>query len=227
MGSYFTDKWNALMALPAAIAEAPVFFAILFLIFGPLIWWKWRATGKGIERATQDPSHGLRVDADTKTQIHETGIGTQDVLEMRPAKTPFMIWFGLLFFGGGAVFFAMVVLVDEPTSKDWQVFAIMMLFAVGSMVFIEANQTRIIVSPDTIERRRVLHRRQRIAFSSITNVSLARKTLVGGVVVTDANGQKMRIAARFSGYLTALDRLAKHDPKLSLMVKLHKAQARA
>lgn len=227
MGSYFADKWGTLSGLPAAIAEDPTFFIVFFAIGLPLIWWKWRVIDRGMQRATEDPSHGLRTSAATQQQRSETGIGTESVLVMRPPNTPWAIWFGLIFFGGGAVFFALVVLVESPTAKDWLVFAFMVLFSVACMGFIEANQTRFIVSHSMIERRRVLTRRERMAFASITDVSLNGKTFLGGVTVTDTGGQKMRIAARFSGYRDLLDRVAPLNPKLSLMLKIERSRPHA
>ena len=133
MGDYFADKWDALISLPAAIAENAVFFGIVFVIFLPLIWWQWRVTGNSVTHATESLTHCLRASADTKQVKHETGFGVQDVRVMRPPKTPGVIYFALFFFEGGALFYWLIVLQSgEATSRDWWTFAALSGFAIGA-----------------------------------------------------------------------------------------------
>ena len=223
MGSYFADRFDALMGLPSAIAANPGFFAILLLIFGPLIWWKWRTIGKSTNKAIADQTHGMRTDADRKRVRHETGIGMAEVLVMRPNSVGGMIWFALIFFGGGAVFYAFVVLQDAPSPKDWWTFAGLAGFTFAIMGLIEVNQTRLIVDEQQIERRRVLHARDRIAFSQIASVEPLAKSFARGLRITTRDGQTMKVPARFSGYRELMARLSKHDPSLRLMAKLARA----
>jgi hypothetical protein len=208
MGDYFADKWAALSNLPAAIAENPLFFALAFLIGLPLIWWKWRAIGNSNKHAIESASHGLRTSADSKTIAHDTGIGTQDVLVMRPPAITKMVYFALLFFGGGALFFWLVVLPSpDATSKDWWAFAGMVMFTIGAMFVIELSQTRIVVGKTAIEKRRVLHKRQHITVSDISGIEPLGHSLARGARLHASDGQVMRIGANFSGYRDLILRL--------------------
>ena len=219
------EKWEALLGLPAAFADAPLFFSVIFAVGGLAIWWKWKVIGNSQRRAMEGVTHGLRAAADSKQLRHETGIGTRDVMIMRQAPLGGVIWFALLFFGGGAVFYVLVVLQSgETTSEDWWVFAGLAGFTIGAMAVIENNQTRIQVDDTSLQKRRVLHRRQTIPFSEIVSVQPHGKSYVGGVVITPATGAPMRIPAAFSGYRDLLPRLAPHDPKLQLMTKLFASQ---
>lgn len=222
MGSYFAEPFNALLTLPAAIAKSPLVFLAVLVVFGPLIWWKWRSVGAATSKATADITHGLRTDSDRKQTRHDTGIGTQEVLVMRPNKVGGMIWFALIFFGGGAVFSALVVLQDAPTVEDFWTFAGMSAFATACMGIIEANQTRFIVTATQIECRRILHRRRRIAFGDVQTVEPMAKSFVRGLRILPKTGRPLVVSARYSGYRELMQRLAQHDPQLSLMSKLAK-----
>ena len=220
MGSYFSERWDALSGLPAAFAANPWFFIIAFAIGLPLIWWKWRVTGNSIQSSIDSQSHGWRADADRKEVRHEIGVGTRKVLVMRPAKLPKMIWFSLIFFGGGAVFYFLVVLQSgDTTSEDWWVFAGLSGFTIGSMILIELNQTRILVTEHGLERRRVLTPRQRIEFSKIKDVTPHAKDFGHGLVIHSTDGQKMRILPAMSGYAELIEHLAPHNRTMALMAK--------
>jgi len=221
MGSYFTDKWDALMALPSAIADNPVFFAIVFLIAAPLIWWKWRVMGGAVQQTVDGMTHGLRTDADTKQARHDIGIGTKEVLVMRPAPLGKMIYFALFFFGGGALFYVFIHMSsDRSTPSDWWTALGLLGFAIISMVAIEINQTRIYVGDATIQRRRVLHRRQTIAFKDIVAVDQFGKSYARGLIIRTNTGEKMRVLAGFSGYRQLMQRLTPYQPKLGMLAKL-------
>lgn len=223
MGSYFAERFDALQGLPGAVASNPGLFIILFLVFIPLIVWKWWVVGKSTKKAMADPTHGLRTDADRKKVRHETGIGTTEVLVMRPNGVGGMIWFVLILFGAGALFYAFLVLPDEPTSENWWTFAGLAGFAICAMGLIEANQTRLIVGERHIERRRVLYARDRIAFDQIASVEPLGKSFVRGLKVISRDGRSMRVPARFSGYRELMERLGTHDPALGFMAKLARA----
>jgi hypothetical protein len=208
MGEYFSDKWAAISSLPAAIAENPVFFAIAFLIGLPLIWWKWRFSSSSVSNAIDSQTHGLRVGADSKQVLHETGIGTRDVLVMRPDKTPKSIYFALLFFGGGALFYWFIVLQSgAATSEDWWVFAVLGAFTICAMAVVELNLTRITVSDTTIVKKRVLHKRQVIKIAEISAIEPLAKQISRGAKLRASDGQVMRIGANFSGYKDLILRL--------------------
>lgn len=228
MGSYFTDKWDALMALPGAIAANPMFFLVMLLIFAPLIWWKWRVTGGSVQKTVDDLTHGLRVDADQSTARHDTGIGTKDILVMRPAPLGKMIYFALFFFGGGALFYVFLHMPsDRSEPSDWGTALGLSGFAIVSMIAIELNQTRIYVDDTSLQKRRVLYRRQTIAFRDIASVEPHGKQFTRGLLIRTTQGDKMRVTAGFSGYRQLLERLAPHDPKLALMARMGKGRARA
>jgi len=228
MGSYFSERWDAVAGLPAAVAEAPLLFAVLLLVFGPLIWWKWWAFGKSTQTTLDSLTHGLRTDADRKSIRHETGIGTRDIMVMRPARLSGMIYFALLFFGGGALFYIFLYMpsdLSEPS--DWWVTLGLSAFTLAAMIVIEVNQTRIHVDDRTIQKRRVLHRRQTIAFTEISSIAAHGKNYVNGLVIHTGSGDKMRVTAGFSGYLELIDRLAPYDKNMGLMSKLQKVRPHA
>lgn len=228
MGSYFAEKWEYLAAFPATFAQNPIFFIIAFAIGLPLIWLKWRVTGNSVSKAMQNQTLGLRTDADKKQVRHETGIGTRDILVMRPAIPGMAILFGLLFFGGGALFYALVVLQGaDVTSKDWLTFAISVTFTVCAMIIIEMGQTRILVDETSIQKRRVLHRRQTVLFSEISSVEPRAKQISRGMVIQSKDREKMNVHAGFTGYRQLLERLAPHNAQANLFVKLLKAQPHA
>jgi hypothetical protein len=225
MGSYFSERWDALSDLPAAFATNPWFFIIAFAIGLPLIWWKWRVAGNNMQLSIDSQTHGWRAGVDKKDVRHETGIGTREVLIMRPAKLPKMIWFSLIFFGGGALFYALVVLQSGNTgSEDWWVFAGLAAFTIGAIAVIEMNQTRIIITDQGIERRKVLTHRQRIEFSQIKDVTAHAKDFGRGLIVHANDGQKMRVLPSMSGYKQLMERLAPYNKKMALMAKLMKTQ---
>lgn len=228
MGSYFTDKLDALMALPGAIADNPVFFAIVFVIAAPLIWWKWRVTGSSVQQSLDGLTHGLRTDADTKQARHDTGIGTKEVLVMRPAPLGKMIYFALFFFGGGALFYFMIHMPsDRSTPSDWWTVLGLLGFTIVAMAAIEINQTRIYVDDATIQKRRVLHRRQTIAFNDISAIDPFGKSYARGLIIRPKSGDKMRVLAGYSGYRQLMERLAPHHPKLGMLAKLSRKAAHA
>lgn len=228
MGSYFSDRWEALQGLPAAIAQNPVFFIIVFAIGLPLIWWKWKVTGDSTVKAVNDLTHGLRADAAQSTTRHDTGIGTKDILVMRPAPLSKMIYFALFFFGGGALFYIFVHMPsDRAVASDWWTALGLAGFAVISMIAIELNQTRIIVDGESLEKRRVLHRRQKFNFADIETVEPLGKDFTRGLSIRTKSGEKMRVTAGFSGYRQLMERLAPHKAELALLVKLLKSRANA
>ena len=225
MGSYFSERWDAISGLPAAIAANPGFFIIVFAIGLPLIWWKWRVTGSSLQTAVDNQTHGWRAQADRKDILHETGIGTTEAFVMRPARLPKMIWFALIFFGGGAVFYALVVLqTGEASAKDWWTFAGLSMFTIGALVLIEVNQTRILITQNGLERRRILHRRQHIEFAKISDVTPAAKHFGRGLIIHSEDGQKMRVLPAMSGYAQLMERLGPHNPKMAMLAKLMKTR---
>lgn len=208
MGEYFLSKWDAISSLPAAIAQNPGLYAIVFLIGLPLIWWKWRTIGTSTQHAIDSQTHGLRTGADKKQIAHETGIGTTEIQVMRPPKTPKVIYFAVFFFGGGALFYWLIVLQSaQATSADWWTFAGLAVFAIGAMAVIEFNQSRIFVSEKTIEKRRVLHKRQVIKISEIIAVDALATQISSGARLRSSDGQVMKIGANFSGYKDLILRL--------------------
>ena len=229
MGSYFSDKWNDLQTLWAAILANPGFFVVAFAIGLPLIWWKWRVTGNSMQSTVDSLTHGLRADADAKTVAHETGIGTRDILVMRPPPTPKMIYFALFFFGGGALFFMFIhIPSDRSEPSDWWVLLALLVFSIGSMIVIEQGQTRIRVDDTGLQRRRVLHPRQTIRFAEIAEVTTSSaKTMAPYIKIISNSGDSMRIGANFSGYRQVIDRLAPYDANMALISKIESTRAHA
>lgn len=158
-------------------------------------------------KAQTDLTHGLRHSADLRKERHESGIGTQEVFVMRSNKVGGMIWFALIFFGGGAVFYALVVLPDAPTRENWLIFAGLGVFASAAMVLIERNQTRILLRNDHFERRRILRRRKVVSFRDIATVEPRGMSLASGVRLTTKDGRSLTIGPHFSGYKQLLYRV--------------------
>ena len=228
MGSYFSDKIDAIAAIPTLITQAPVLFLIVFAIGGTLIWLKYWLIDRSVKRSVENTTHGHRTAADRKTVRHDTGVGTAEVLVMRPAAQGGALWFALIFFGGGAVFYFLIVLQSsDRTTEDWLVFATLAAFAICAMIVIEMGFTRIYIDEEKLVRRRILHRRQIIRFVDIASVTPAGKSYAGGVKIQARSGDTMRILASFSGYLDLLTRLGERDQKLRLFANiLSKQKAR-
>lgn len=194
---------------------------IIAVLIAPIMWWKWKRPGNVVTKALRDASHGLRTEADRKEMRHDTGIGTRDVLVMRPAKLGFGIYFGLLFFGGGAAFFALVVLQSpDVTGEDWWIFVGLMAFTLCAILLMIANRTRIHLDAASVEKRPLLLPRKSIRFSEITQISPHGKDYRLGVKFSTQDGKSMRVVAGFSGYLQLLERLPKLDERLGILLKM-------
>lgn len=208
------------MGLLAAFAENPTLFVIIFAIGLPLIWLKWRVTGT----VMTDQTRGLRAEAKASFKPYETGIGTQDVFIMRPACVGGMLWFALLFFGGGALFYWFALLTKgDGTWENWATFAGLSALALGAMVAIEVNQTRIYVDAKTIQKRRVLHRRQTTGFADISTVDPIGKNFTTGLIIHSHDGAKIPVRAPFSGYMKLFGRLAPYNHHIAMMSNMRKA----
>lgn len=209
------------MSLPGAFAENPVLMTCIFIIGGGLIYLRSRLLNGAVQSTQKSHTHGLRQSGKATQTRHETGIGTKDVITMKPEPVSAAIWFSLIFFGGGAVFYAFIVLTAPDTQpKDWGTFLALSGFAVMSLAVIEQNFVRFIVHPDRIVRLRPLYRDEVIFFSEIEQITPLRKKIEFGVTLHTQNKQQFRIPARFSGYLDLLDRLGEIDANTRLVARL-------
>ena len=199
----------------------PVGFSMLFSIGLAIIYFKWWVLGRTARRALADQRIGLRKGAATREAVHETGIGTTDVTVMRPA---FVIWPGilcLLFFGGGAVFYALVVLPSGGTeAKDWGVFAIMLGFTLMGLFLLAGNTTRITNDGSGIRRRGLVVRRFDGHWSGLKEVMPLEKSYTAGIDLHFADGQQLRVRPNLSGYVQLVEHLAFIDPKLRMMARM-------
>ena len=71
----------------------------------------------------------------------------------------------------------------------------MLWFALGAMVAIEVNQTRIYVDAKTIQKLRVLHRRQTTGFADISTVDPIGKNFTTGLIIHSHDGAKIPVRA--------------------------------
>lgn len=196
-------------------ASNPLVFILIFSFLLFLYWIQ-----RGYERRAQkaqkaDQFAGWKAGKKTVKRQHETGIGTQDVLVLKPTGQILKVAIlTLAFFGGGAVFFAWVVLPDpvERTFENIMGFIIMCGFSVGALFLLAEYFTRYEVTEEEIVHRRLLRRRQRYPLSTLVAVKPAGKNPALGIKLTFADGRELALWARFQGYADMLSKLKHVHP---------------
>jgi hypothetical protein len=205
----------------AATGNPGLFFGIM-AVFLPLIILKWWIVARTARKTQQNAYAGWTEDATSQQAPHETGVGTVDVLKMKPAIGLGAILFSLLFFGGGALFYALVVLPEATaTRKDWITFAVMLGFTLMGLAVWVISFNRLTVSAEKITRTGPLIKRKSYLFSGLQSVSPLAKTFAGGAKLDFGEQGVLKVRANYKGYKQLLDHLAKDDPKLRLLVKLY------
>ena len=213
----FVDKITAIYETARRSPE--IFFPIL-LVSLLLIWLKWRLVGKGVKSAVKDNYAGWVTNASTQD------LDLQTFLIMKPIKYKRIAFSTLAFFGGGALFYWLHVLEQpDAVTKDYMVFAGLLVFSVLGVWLLWFSTMRILVFSDRIERRMLFRSRFVATLTSLTKVEPINKTVAGGVYLTFEDGRRLRIISRMSGYRQLLERLAQTDPKLRLLTKLFSKQA--
>jgi hypothetical protein len=203
---------DTLTSIYRAARDGPTIFFPIFIFGCVLIWIKWRFIAKGTKSAAKANYEGWVTDA------IEQDNDLQTVLVMKPIKLLRVAVYSLFFFGGGALFYWMVVLSKPDIStEDWLVFGIMLAFSALGFWMLWLSFTRITLFSDRIEKTSLLTNRFIGPLSEIDNVKPISKTIAGGIYVYFSDGRRLRIVARMSGYRQLLERLSKNDPKLRMM----------
>ena len=209
---------NSGSSLLNALATNPIGFSIILAIGFTLIWLKWRFIAKAQRNATKSQYAGWTVDAKRASEAHDTGIGTKDVLVMKPVKFLRIGLMTLIFFGGGA-WFCMAVVLKKPdvSAKDWAAFAIMIGFSLLALIILAQAFTRIRFDGEYITKRSLFARTFHAKLADLSSVKPAHKTIAGGVDLHFNDGRKLRVKSQMSGYRQLLEQLSSIDPKLRLM----------
>lgn len=155
-------------------------------LFVFLIWYgAYRLFSRGLRRQTE----GLRKGA----------IAQGETLVARPARRWGLIAFGLLFFGGGAVFYALVVLQKQPETKDWAVFGVLLL-AVALVAVLLVRQFREI----RFGKRQLdlywFGHRMHLPVSEIDRIEPLGTDVRRGMRIILKDGRKLRVQADYVGY---------------------------
>ena len=204
-----------------ATGSPGLFFGIMAL-FLPLILFKWWLIGRAARNNQKSPYAGWAQDGRATQVSHATGVGHQDVLILKPAIGLGTILFCLIFFGGGALFYALVVLpAGNLSPKDWFVFASMLAFTLVGVFLLIIRFNSITVSTDQITRAGPLVKNKTYFLSSLQNVSPLSKTLAGGAKLDFGPQGVLKVRASYKGYRQLLERLAVSNPKLRLQVNLY------
>ncbi len=204
-----------------AFISNPVTATVVSLIAVTIIWFKWWLIARAQSKAIKANYAGWSVDAKQVQARHETGVGTTDVLIMKPIKIVPVALMTLAFFGGLAWFYWVVVLEKpEVSSKDWGVFAILVGFSALALLLLAQSFTRIRLEAENISRRSLFARRFDGKLSDVTTVKPSGMTIASGIEIIFNDGRKLRVRAQMSGYRQLLERLSVIDPKLRLMTRM-------
>ncbi len=191
--------------------------AISLAIALAMYWVKKRLFQSVLTRQAEANRSGWSIPAQASTRRHETGIGTQAILVMRPPRRQLKVacWTGL-FFGGGAAFLWFGVLPDpsEQTTKNWLSFAIMCSLSIMALFLFVDTFKRIHVSADDIVLRRFLRRPKRFAITDISSVEPAAKNPAIGVKLHFLDGRHIKILASYEGYAQVLSTIKHAHPDL-------------
>lgn len=219
MQNWFNERVEAVafvFAHPGWLA-----FVIVFAWFS--YWVHARLFRRIARKQSQAAFVGWQTQATVAARTHETGIGSHDVLIMKPPRRN--IWIALwtlAFFGGGAVFFWRVVLPDpvEQTFENWLVFSLMCAFSALAVFLLASTRTRIELSPDAIVHRRLLSRQCRYPLGAITGAEFAGKNPATGITLLFSDDRKLRLLASNEGYLDVVQRLQKAHPDIPRLIAM-------
>ncbi|MDX8347521.1 hypothetical protein SLH49_05930 [Cognatiyoonia sp. IB215446] len=229
MQNWFSERVDAF----AFLIAHPGWFAFVILF----AWFSYRLHTRLFTRVARKQLEatfaGWQTRAKVASRSHETGIGSHDVLIMKPPRrnVSIALW-TLVFFGGGAVFFWLAVLPDptEQTFENWLGFGLMCAFSAFSIILLASTRTRIELSPSDIVKRGFLRGRRTYPLSSIIGAEFAGKNPATGITLTFSDGRKLRLLASNDGYADVMQRLqtAHSDlPRLIAMGRMmHSAMKR-
>jgi hypothetical protein len=199
--------------------QNPVALISVLVIFGILYRRQQRAFKKSTRNAARAQYAGLNQNALQGTRSHDTGIGTQTALILRPVGSNLRsIFRAFFFFGGGAAVIGFVALTDpdKRTVKTAVAFVICVVFVGLCLWVMLAQLTRIEVFADRIVHRRFLRRPRCFLISEIVDVEKIGKTILGmGVKLVFRDGQRLSLTTSYAGYREALEALSSAHPKIA------------
>ncbi|MEO0667801.1 MAG: hypothetical protein AAFZ99_07780 [Pseudomonadota bacterium] len=205
--------FEALRVLAGLFAAYPIPFAISTVIIVTALYYKWVWMGRAGKNAIKNNYAGWKVDG---------AVDTAQRLVMRPVKIRRTGIWTLLFFGGGALFFALVSIPNGDMGREqWFAFAAMIVFSIGAVWLILMSFNRITFDGEVFTRVGVLGRNTAMRVDTLTDVRPIGKTIAGGVFLDFEGGEKLRVPANMSGYRQLLEILTQHQPKLRMLVRAY------
>ena len=204
--------WS-LITSPLALIAWLITVAIMYWINS----WTNKLLLNKLATATQT---GWNTVASVVRRRHPFGVGTRDVLVMKPPRQNYWIavW-TLFFFGGCAVlsWFSILPGPEEQHFKNWAMFAGACIISAGSLVLLVMAFTRIEVSSEGIVLRRLFRRPQQFLLKSITQVALAAKNPATGVKLTFSDSRTLKLLATNEGYGDVMTKIQGKHPDLHRM----------
>ena len=208
----------------------PAILAVVLIILLPIYWIQGRLFRRTTRKATLAQYGGLNRDAKRTTRAHETGIGMQSALVLRPVASGVGgLILALVFFGGGAAFMGLVVLPEpeNQTVKNYTGFVISLGFVVLGLWALLGLLARIEMIADRIEHRRFLRPRRVFQIRDIVEVRRLGKAPGAGVILMFRDGRRLRLPASYAGYIEALTMLWPAHPQIAGYLLLAQATKRA
>lgn len=208
-------------ALTNSFSASPVMLGVVMGLVLLIMWAKWRFIHWVTQRSLRGSYSGWVHAGGVEHRPHETGIGTTERQVMRP-KGHFRIGLlTLLLFGGGAWFYAAIVLpeTDEPL-KDWAVFTTMSGFGFVSIGLIYMSFTRIRYDDTQIERRRLFQPARMARWRDLQTIKPLGQTVIGGVRLHFEDGTVIKIAADMTGYHQLMKKLSAIDPRIAMVTRM-------
>lgn len=217
----FQKYFDAFATLGEMLVANPLGTGSLLAIGLLLVTLKWRWISKAQRDAIRRNYAGWREEASDGAVRHETGIGTRGIKVMKPVGFMKIGLLNAILWGGGAVFYATVVLQNpQEPMKDWLVFAGCCVGTVAGLWLFAMSATRIRFDAESISRTSLFSRRFEAKLERLQDVRPLSKTLLGGAILDFGDGQVLKVRSQFSGYQDLLQLLAQRDPKLALMLRM-------
>ncbi|MEO0378951.1 MAG: hypothetical protein AAF252_01695 [Pseudomonadota bacterium] len=214
----FDNFFQGLIVLSDLFFAYPIPFTIGTVVVFALIYYKWVWIGRAHTKAIKNAYAGWKVDG---------SVDTAQRLVMRPVKMLSVGLWTLLFFGGGFLFFALVVVPKgdvEPT--DWFALVAFGLFSIAAMFLILMSFTRITFDGEVFTRSGVFGRNMAVRADALKDVSPISKTIAGGIYLDFGTEGRIRVTAQMSGYRQLLEILTQHNPKLRMLVNAYSDAAK-
>ncbi|WP_341368935.1 hypothetical protein [Yoonia sp. BS5-3] len=161
--------------------------------------------------------------AQVKQQRHETGIGTEQTLIMKPPGRLITVglW-TLVFFGGGAALLGHAVLTD-PSARSFDNLlgaALCSGFALLALFLLGQGFTRIVLTQDSLTHRRLLRKTQVYRLDTINGARFAGKDPSQGIVLSFNDGRTLKLPAMLAGYADVMAQIKGRHPDLTRLLMI-------